>query len=159
MSGLVNALVILAVVGVVIARQLRPRKVTAGGRCWLIPALMVVLAVRDGGIVDSAHRDASMTMLAVEIVVGVGMGVVWATTTRIWTEQDGSVWAQGTGATIGVWAVGIAIRIALYGAAAAIGVHQHIGSVLLAVAATLLIRSGVLLRRAQGLTPSYSAVS
>lgn len=159
MSGLVNAVVILAVVGVVIARQLRPRKVAAGGRWWLIPAVMAVLAVRDGGIIDSGHQEASTVMLAAEMLVGAAMGVVWATTTRIWTEPDGSVWAQGTRATIGVWVAGIAIRVGLYGGAAAMGVHQHTGSVLLAVAVTLLIRSGVLLWRAQSLAPSYPAVS
>jgi hypothetical protein len=159
MSGLANALVVLGVIGVVIARQLRPRQVTAGGRWWLVPAVMAVLAVRDGGIIDSAHPEVSTAMLAAETVVGVAMGVVWAATTRMWTERDGSVWSQGTRATIGVWMAGIAIRIGMYGAAAAMGVHQHTGSVLLAVAATLLLRSGVLLWRARSLEPSYAAVS
>jgi hypothetical protein len=159
MSGLVNALVIVAVIGVVIARQLRPRQVSAGGRWWVIPAILAVMAVRDGGLIDPDHRDLAFALLAAELVVGAAMGVVWATTTRMWTEKDGTVWSQGTKATIAVWVLGIAIRIGLFGAAAAMGVHQHTGSILLAVAATLLIRAGVLMWRAQHVESSYRTVS
>jgi hypothetical protein len=158
MSGLVNALVIVAVIGVVIARQLRPRQVTAGGRWWVVPAVLVVLAVRDGGLVDGAHRDTSMVLLAAELAVGAVMGIAWAGTTRMWTGENGTVWAQGTKATITVWVLGIAIRAGLYAGAAAMGVHQHTGSLLLAVAGTLLVRGGVLLLRAQKQQPSYPAV-
>ncbi|UWE11760.1 DUF1453 domain-containing protein [Actinacidiphila bryophytorum] len=159
MSGLVNALVILAVVGLVIARQLRPRPVAAGGRWWLIPAVLAVLAIRDGGLVDSAHQGLSVALLGGELLIAAGMGVVWALTTRMWTAQDGGVWAQGTKATVTVWVLGIALRVGLYGAGAAAGVHQETGSVLLAVAVTLLIRAGVLLYRAQGLLSSYRSVA
>ena len=159
MSGLVNALVIVAVIGVVIARQLRPRQVSAGGRWWLIPVVLVVLAVRDGGLVDGAHREASTVLLAAELAVGAVMGMAWAGTTRMWTGEDGAVWAQGTRSTIVVWVLGIAIRVGLYAAAAAMGVHQHTGSLLLAVAGTLLVRSGVLMLRAQKERPTYPAVS
>jgi hypothetical protein len=159
MSGLVNALVILAVVGVVIARQLRPRTV-GGGRWWLIPGVLAVLAIRSGGsLIDAHHRDAAVALLTAELVVGAVMGVVWATTTRMWTEPDGKVWAQGTKATIGVWVLGIAARVGLYAIAAGMDVHQSSGSIMLAVAATLLIRTGVLVYRAQSAGPSYRTVS
>lgn len=159
MSGLVNALVIVAVIGVVIARQVRPRRVAAGGRWWLVPVVLVVLAVRDGGLIDSAHRDASIALLGAELAVAVVTGMAWGGTTRMWTAQDGSVWAKGTKATIAVWVLGIAIRISLYAAAAGMGIHQKTGSLLLALAGTLLIRSGVLMLRAQREQPTYPAVS
>jgi hypothetical protein len=159
MSGLVNALVIVVVIGVVIARQLRPRQVSAGGRWWLIPAVLVVMGVRDGGLIDPAHQELALGLLAAELIVGAAMGVVWAMTTRMWTEADGTVWSQGTKATIAVWVLGIAIRMALYGVAAAVGVHQHTGSILLAVGATLLVRAGVLMRRATHVESSYRTVS
>ncbi|MBM9507216.1 CcdC protein domain-containing protein [Actinacidiphila acididurans] len=160
MSGLVNALVILAVIGLVIARQTRPRRL-AGGRWWLIPAALIVLAIRQGGLLDPHHRGAALALLIAELIVGAVMGTVWATTTRMWTDEDGSVWSQGTRATIAVWAAGIAIRVGLYGTARALGVRQDSGSVLIAVAVTLLIRAGVLVRRAQALkpAPTYRTVS
>jgi hypothetical protein len=159
MSGLLNALVIVAVVGLVIARQLRPRRVAAGGRWWLIPAVLVVLAIRDGGVLDPAHRDVSIALLSAELLTAAVMGVVWALTTRVWTESDGGAWAQGTRATVSVWVLGIALRVGLYAAGAAAGVHQESGSLLLAIALTLLIRAGVLLRRAQGLESPYRTVA
>jgi hypothetical protein len=158
MSGLVNVLVIVAVIALVVVRQLRPRQV-GGGRWWLVPAVLAVLAVRDGGLVDSAHRDASIVLLAAELVVAAVMGMVWAGTTRMWRNEDGSVWVQGTRATVAVWVAGIAVRVGLAAGAAAMGIHQHTGSVLLAVAGTLLVRSAVLMARAQRRQPSYSAVS
>ncbi len=159
MSGMVNALVILAVIGVVIARQLTPRQV-GSGRWWLIPAVLVVLAIRDGGgLIDAHHQDAAVALLGAELIVGALMGLLWATTTRVWTDAEGKAWAQGTKASIGVWLLGIAARIGLYGIARAAGVHQSSATVLLAVAATLLIRQGVLIWRARAVDPSYRTVS
>lgn len=159
MSGVANALVILVVVGVVIARQLTPREIGAG-RWWLIPAALVVLAIRDGGsLVDTHHQDAAVALLGGELVVGALTGAAWAITTRVWTDAEGRAWAQGTKATIGVWLLGIAARLGLYGIARAAGVHQSSVTVLLAVAVTLLIRQGVLTWRARAVHPSYRTAS
>ncbi|MET9219969.1 DUF1453 domain-containing protein [Streptomyces sp. NPDC088197] len=159
MSGLIDALVIVAVIGVVVTRQLRPRKVTGGRRWWLIPAVLVFMALRQHGLIDPEHRQTAVALLAVELVVAVGMGLAWAWTTRLWTERDGTVWAQGGKVTVAVWAAGVAVRIGLYGVGTAMGVHQDSGSFLIALAATLLIRAGVLAWRAQSVAPSYRTAS
>ena len=159
MSGMANALVILVVIGVVIARQLTPREVGAG-RWWLIPTVLVVLAIRDGGsLVDAHHQDAAVALLGGELLVGALTGAAWAVTTRVWTDSEGRAWAHGTKATIGVWLLGIGARVGLYGIARAGGVHQSSATVLLAIAATLLIRQGVLIWRARAVHPSYRTVS
>lgn len=157
MSGPANAVVITAIIGVVIARQVRPRRLS-GGRWWLLPAVPAVVAVGQGGLVDPHHVGIALVLLTAEMGTGAVIGIAWATTTRVWTA-DGSVWVQGTRATLGVWTMGIALRAALYGAGAALGVHQNSGSILLAVALTLLIRAGVLVWRAQALAPSYRTVA
>ncbi|NUP43098.1 MAG: DUF1453 family protein [Streptomyces sp.] len=159
MSGWLSALVIVAVLGLVVARQVRPRQVPAGGRWWLIPGVLLVLAVRDGGLTDPAHRDASVLLLCAELLVGACIGLAWAQTTRIWAAPDGTAWAQGTRASITVWAVGIALRVGLYALGAAAGVHEGTGSVLLALALTLLIRAALLVRRAQAVESSYRTVA
>ncbi|MFI0719616.1 DUF1453 domain-containing protein [Streptomyces sp. NPDC021224] len=159
MSGWLNALVIVAVLGLVIARQVRPRQISARGRWWLIPGILLVLAIRDGGLVDPAHRDLSVLLLCAELLVGAGIGLAWARTSRVWTGQDGAVWTQGTRASITVWVVGIAARVALYAAGAAAGVREETGSVLLAMGLTLLIRAALLVRRARGVEPSYRTVA
>lgn len=159
MSGMANALVILVVIGVVIARQVTPRVVGAG-RWWLIPGVLVVLAIRDGGsLLDVHHQGVALALLGGELVIGALTGAAWAATTRVWSDAEGRAWAQGTKATIGVWLLGIAARMGLYGIAKAAGVHQSSITVLLAIAATLLIRQGVLIWRARAVHPSYRTAS
>lgn len=159
MSGLFDALLAVVVIGLVITRQMRPRQVSGGRRWWLVPGVLLVLAVRDGGLIDPGHREASIALLTAELVLGAAIGAAWMRTTRIWAEPDGKVWAQGTKASLAVWVVGIAMRAGLYAAGAAAGVGQKTGSVLLAVAVTLLIRSGLLVWRAQGMRSPYRSVA
>ena len=67
------------------------------------------------------------------------------------------MWSRSTKASGGVWAVGIGLRVGLYALGAASGVQQDSAPLLLALAATLLVRSGILVRRAQSLRPSPCA--
>lgn len=151
MSGLANALVIIAVIGLVLARQLKPRKVADGNRWWLLPAVLAFMALREPGLIDQGHRAEAIGLLCAELLVGVGMGAVWAWTSRMWTDKDGEVWVRGTKATAAAWLGCVVLRVGLYALAAVAGVHQDSGSLMLAIAATLLIRTGVVLRRAQSL--------
>jgi hypothetical protein len=154
MSGLVNALVIVAVVCLVIVRQFRAQQLGTGRRWWLVPVVLAVVAVREPGIVDAHHRTESVTLLAVELLVGLATGAGWAWTTRIWAEPDGAVWSKSTKASVTVWVVGIALRVGLFALGASLGVHQDSSALLLALAATLLVRSGILVWRAQSFAPT-----
>ncbi|MDV7221563.1 CcdC protein domain-containing protein [Streptomyces prunicolor] len=154
MSGLVNALVIVAVVAVVIVRQFRARRIDTDRRWWLLPAILAVVALREPGILDAHHHTESALLLAVELVVGLATGAGWAWTTRLWVETDGSVWSKSTKASGGVWIVGIALRVGLVALGAVVGVHQDSSALMLGLAATLLVRSGVLAWRAQSFTGS-----
>ena len=161
MSGLVNALVIAAVVVLVIAavvalvivRQFRAQQIGAGRRWWLVPVILAVVALREPGIVDAHHHTASVVLLGAEVLIGLATGAGWAWTTRIWAEPDGSVWSRSTKASVTVWIVGIALRAGLYALGAAVGVHQDSAALLIALAATLLVRSGILLWRARVIAP------
>ncbi|MFJ2889082.1 DUF1453 domain-containing protein [Streptomyces sp. NPDC087305] len=152
MSGLVNALVIVAVVAVVIVRQFRARQIGTDRRWWLLPVILGVVALREPGLLDAHHHTASALMLGVELVIGLVTGAGWAWTTRLWVESDGSVWSKSTKASGGVWVVGIALRVGLMALGAAVGVHQDSSALMLGLAATLLVRSGVLTWRAQSFT-------
>ncbi|MVO89737.1 DUF1453 family protein [Streptomyces sp. p1417] len=154
MPGFTNALLILAAVVLVVIRQTKPQRMTRSKRWWLVPAVLAYAAVTDSGLVDTRHETASITLLACEVLVGLLMGVAWARTSRVWTEQDGSVWTRGTKATAGVWVVGMAARLGLMGMGLLIGIHQASGALLLALAASLLVRAGLLELRAQGLRPA-----
>ncbi|MEV6424350.1 DUF1453 domain-containing protein [Streptomyces sp. NPDC051662] len=156
MSSLLNVLVAVAVVALIAARQLKPQRVTADGHRWLVlPVILVVVALREPGLLDSRELSLSALLLGAELVVGLLMGAGWARTSRIWTERDGSVWSRGTKATAGVWVAGIALRLGLMGLGALIGVHQGSGALLLALAASVLVRRGMLVWWARAGRPSY----
>ncbi|MEU3983120.1 DUF1453 domain-containing protein [Streptomyces sp. NPDC026672] len=159
MPGLVNALVIVAVVALVIVRQFRARPIGAGRRWWLVPVVLVVIALREPGILDAHHHTESALLLAVELLIGLATGAGWAWTTRVWTEPDGVVWTRSTKASVVVWIVGIALRVGLFALGAAIGVHQDSSALLLALAGTLLVRSGILVWRAQSLPGAPAAAT
>ncbi|MFF9623126.1 DUF1453 domain-containing protein [Streptomyces griseosporeus] len=148
MPGLVNALVIIAVAALVITRQFAARRIDGDRRWWLLPAVLMVMAVRSPGILDAQHPAASASLLAAELLIALATGAGWAWTTRVWVERDGAVWSRTTRAGAAVWAGGIALRLALFGLGMALGVHQDSSALLLALALTLLVRSGILVLRA-----------
>lgn len=152
MSGLVNALVIVAVAALVISRQFRARRLGTDRRWWVLPVVLAAVALRHPGILDAHHPTESAVLLAVEVVIGVGIGAGWAWTTRIWTEPDGAVWTKSTKAGAAVWIGGIALRGGLFALGALLGVHQDSSALMLALAATLLVRSGFIVWRTRSLT-------
>ncbi|MEU0049161.1 DUF1453 domain-containing protein [Streptomyces sp. NPDC006309] len=149
MSGLVNALVIVAVVGTVIARQFRAHTLDTDRRWWLLPLVLAVVALREPGILDAHHRVESAALLVVELLIGLATGAGWGWTTRIRTAPDGVVWSRSTKASVAVWGVGIALRAGLFALGSALGLHQDSSALLLGLAGTLLVRGGVLTWRAR----------
>ena len=159
MSGLVNGLAIAAVVVLVLVRQFRAQQIGAGRRWWLMPVILAVVALREPGIVDAQHRTESVVLLGAELLVGLATGVGWAWTTRIWAEPDGTTWSRSTTASVTVWIVGIALRVGLFALGEAFGVHQGSSALLVALAATLLVRSGIVVWRAQSVAPTTRGVA
>ncbi|MEU7204623.1 DUF1453 domain-containing protein [Streptomyces sp. NPDC045470] len=156
MSDLLNVLVIVAVITLVVVRQFKPQRLTSEGRSWwLLPAVLGFLAVREPGLIDSAHPTGSAALLAVGVVLGLLTGAAWAWTTRIWTDADGQVWSAGRVVTAVAWVLGAGLRFGLYGVAVLVGVHLGTQATMLSVAATLLARTGTLMWRAQQLRPTY----
>jgi hypothetical protein len=159
MSGLVDVVLIVAVIALVLVRQMRPRRVASGGRWWLLPAVLVLTSVRQHGLFDPHHESLSVALLVGDLVVGIGMGTVWAFTTRIWVDESGVVWCKGTKATLAAWVGGVLLRIGLAAVGAELGVHESNGSTMLALAATLLIRTGLVLWKARELEPAPSVAA
>lgn len=155
MSGLTNVLVIVAVVALVLVRQFRTQRLSMDRKWWLLPAILGVLAVKDGTLVDKHHMTGSVALLAVELLVSVGIGVGWAFTTRVWTDDEGATWTKGTAATVGTWVGGVVVRAGIVGIGLAMGIHLGSSALMLGFALSLLIRSGVLMLRAGGMTPAY----
>ncbi|MEU1470891.1 DUF1453 domain-containing protein [Streptomyces sp. NPDC005761] len=148
MPGPVNVLVIVVVIALVVVRQCSAQQIPGDRRWWVLPGLLLVMALREPGLVDPRHAALSVVVLGAELVVGLVTGAGWAWTTRLWRTEDGTLWGKGTRATACVWCAGLILRAGLYGLAAAMGIHQGGPSLMTALAATLLVRSAVLTRRA-----------
>ncbi|WP_045303412.1 CcdC protein domain-containing protein [Saccharothrix sp. ST-888] len=151
MSSLANVLIAVAVMALVVSRQLRARKLDTERRFWLLPAILAVVALRGPGLIDSAHRSESVGLLVASVVAVLAMGSVWGWTVRLWRDRDGAVWAQGTKVTLAAWGGMVAIRIGLYALGSALHVHQGSNALLLSLAALLLVRGLVVDWRARSL--------
>ncbi|MGW1733478.1 DUF1453 domain-containing protein [Streptomyces sp. NPDC001999] len=159
MSGLVNALLIIAVVAVVVVRQCSARRISDDRRWWILPGILLVMSLREPGLMDVHHEALSVVVLGAELTVGLVTGAGWGWTARLWREPDGSLWSKGTKATVFVWTGGLVLRAALYGAAALMGIHPGSAALMTALAVTLLVRSGVLMWRARQMRPAYGGAA
>ncbi|MGY0019210.1 DUF1453 domain-containing protein [Streptomyces sp. cg35] len=155
MSGFTDVLVIVAAVALVLVRQFRTERLSMDRKWWLLPAILGFVALRNGSLADPHHMTGSVVLLAVELLVSIGIGIGWAFTTRVWTDEQGDVWTKGTMATAGTWFGGVAARGALVGIGLLMGVHLGSSALMLGFALSLLIRSGLLMWRAGGLRSAY----
>lgn len=78
MSGLVNVLVIVAVIAVVVVRQCSARRISDGKRCWILPGVLLVVSLREHGLVDPRHEALSVAVLGAELAVGLVAGAAGA---------------------------------------------------------------------------------
>ncbi|RKT10875.1 uncharacterized protein DUF1453 [Streptomyces sp. 1114.5] len=156
MGAVANLLVIVAVVVLVVQRQMRVQRLDTERRFWLLPLVLGALALRDPQIIDHRHTVLSVALLAVGLVTVLAMGTVWGWTVRLWRDADGSILAKGTKATMAAWGGMIAIRIGLYALGSALGVHQAGSSLMLGMAVLLLVRSLVVNWRARTLEPAQA---
>ncbi|WP_392673099.1 DUF1453 domain-containing protein [Streptomyces sp. LN785] len=159
MSGAISVLVIIAVIVLVVVRQCRARRISDDRRWWILPGILIFMALREPGLTDPHHEALSVTFLGAELLVGLVTGAGWGWTARLWHEPDGSLWSKGTRATAFVWAGGLVLRAALYGAATMSDIRQGSGALMAALAVTLLVRSGVLALRAREVRPAYGGAA
>ncbi|GGW23173.1 DUF1453 domain-containing protein [Streptomyces galilaeus] len=159
MAWFVNALLIAAVAALAIVRQFGAGRVDADGRWWVLPGILAFVALREPDLLGGDRHTASAAVLAADLLMGLALGAGWAWTTRIWVETDGTVWSKSTKASVVVWTAGVGLRAGLFACAAMAGVHQGSSALILALAATLLVRSGVLAWRVQSLhrTPTTAS--
>ncbi|WP_433340418.1 DUF1453 domain-containing protein [Streptomyces sp. CA-253872] len=155
MSGALEILLVVAAVLLIAFRLFRAQRIDGGRRWWLLPAILAVVALRQPGLVDHTHPSAAVTLLLLNVLVGLLTGAAWAWTSRVWREADGSLWSSGSKTAGAVWCGGILIRLALYGVGSSLGISQHTPVLLLGLAATFLARGLLLNRRAALLGPSY----
>ncbi|SDK32282.1 DUF1453 family protein [Streptomyces indicus] len=144
MSEIVNGLLIVAVVAVLVLHQFKARQLAEERRWWVVPVVLAFVAARKPDLLGDGNTTAAAALLAVELVLSLAAGALFARTTRVWRAEDGAVRTKATKLTLAVWAGGIVVRVALYGISGAFGVHQGSAALMLGLAAMLLARAGVL---------------
>ncbi|MGE9695562.1 DUF1453 family protein [Streptomyces sp. NRRL F-5630] len=155
MSGALEILLIVAAVVLIAFRLFRAQRIDGGRRPWLLPVILAVVALREPGLVDDAHPSVAVALILLNVLAGLLTGAAWAWTSRVWREEDGSLWSAGTKMAGAVWCGSILVRVALYGVGSSLGTTQHTPVLLLGLAATFLARGLLLNRRAALLGPTY----
>ncbi len=144
MSEFIDGLLIIGVVALVVAHQFKARRLTDEHRWWVLPVVLAFVALGKPDLLGEGRTVQAGVLLAVELVLSLAMGALFARTATIWRAADGAVWTKATKLTLAVWAGAIAVRIGLYGIGAAFGVHQSSAALVLGLSAMLLARAGVL---------------
>ncbi|MER7172475.1 DUF1453 domain-containing protein [Streptomyces mesophilus] len=144
MSEIVNGLVIIGVVALIVLTQFKARRIGDERRWWVLPVVLGFVALGKPDLLGEGQTAQAATLLAVELVLSLAMGALFARTTQVWRADDGAVWSKGSRLTLAVWVGGIAVRAGLYGIGAAFGVHQSSAALMLGLSAMLLARAGLL---------------
>lgn len=100
-----------------------------------LTTLPLILVVVGGYLAAQALPGASageLALLAVDLVVLAGLGVLRSTTTTL-TERDGTTFQKGSAVTIGLWVLTIAVRVGLVALGTALGVAGPLTSASIAL--------------------------
>ncbi|MGC4192841.1 MAG: sensor histidine kinase [Thermomicrobiales bacterium] len=104
-----QALLALLVVFWLVTRQLRIRPIRE--RMSILPLVLLVLAFQPPGPAEAT--SAGIGLLVASVALSIGMGFWRAMSTRVWRDELGRTWSQGTPLTAALWVVTVAIRIGL----------------------------------------------
>ena len=141
----------LAVLALLIYRQLRTRPVNASG--LRIVAIIGVIGLVEAYQFLHRHHPGAVTYaaLAGSLALAAGFGVLRAATVRIWL-QDGQPWSRGSWITASLWIVALAVHLG-YDALVAGPGRDNVGAatIVLYLAVSLAIQRLIVRLRAQRL--------
>lgn len=153
MSGTLQVVIGIAVLGWIIGNQLRVRQFSP--RRLRVAAVLGIVGLVE--IVSTAGaRPVSVvgwTLLVTGLVIGAALGLLRAATVRLWV-RDGAVYTQGHAMTAALWMVGIGTHVGLDVLARVIAPSAdavEASSVLLFIAVSLGVQGLMTLRRARSL--------
>jgi hypothetical protein len=153
MSGPLQVVVGIVVLGWILYNQLRVRQFTA--RRLRLAGILGVIGLVEIVSAVAAHPVSVVgwTLLVTGLVVGAALGLLRAATVKLWV-RDGAVYTQGHALTATLWIVGIAVHVGLDVLAQAIAPSAdavNTSSVLLFIAVSLGVQGLMTMRRAQAL--------
>jgi hypothetical protein len=144
----------VAVLGLLIFRQLRARPVRGNQRIVLI--LVIIGLLEAAAAVQKTHAgSAAVVALVGSLVLAAVFGAARAATVKIWM-QDGQAWVKGNVLTAVLWIAAVGVHL---GYDYLIGQHKDLGNIgdatlLLYVAISLAIQRVIVTARAQRLNPA-----
>ena len=104
-----NALIALAVVGLLLYRQLTPRlvKTDGGGRLMLILGIVGLVQLTEFVQTSGWVGGFGIGLLVVSLLLGAGFAVVRAYSVRVWQDVSGAWWRRGNALTLVLWLLSI----------------------------------------------------
>ena len=150
-NELTDIVIGVAVVALLVARQMRARPVREGSATRISVILGIIGIVE---LTDATRGHAvgggPVTWIVASLVIGGALGAARAFSTKIWRVQDGSAMSQGTVVTAVLWAISLGAHLAME-----VGIDHSTkiaglgaSSLLLYLAVTLGVQREVLRRRA-----------
>ncbi len=131
-----NVILITAAVVWILWKQVRPAPIKAR-MLVLAPLVMGYFGVKDTPS-STWSSGTAVTLIAVGAVFSIGLGLARGATIRVWREQDGRMWRQGSKYTMFLWGALLVVRVVV--AAVASATHDHAatgtGPILLSLALT-----------------------
>jgi len=93
---------------------------------------------------------AEFGLLAVDLAVLAGLGVLRSTTTTL-TERDGTTFQKGSAITVGLWVLTVAVRLGLVALGTALGIAGPLtsASVALTLGVSIAVQNATTYRRIQ----------
>jgi hypothetical protein len=146
-SGILNGVLVLALVIYVLYRQTIARPVTARS-LWLLPGILIVIGAGAISNVDKGVLSSTAVMyLAIDLLSSIVLGALRGCFVRVFA-RDGVMWRQGGVITVALWLVAIGVRIVVTIFASNAGVGNVSDAALeVALAVSLLAQNGVVALR------------
>jgi hypothetical protein len=151
MEPIQTVFLVLLVAVFVVYRQMRTRPTASRGVLYT-SAIMVVVGVAGGGLIDGRHLTISLALLVVEVVAALALGAVRAATVRVWRDASGVAWSKATGWTALAWLASVAVRVGMYFASVALGLTVSTTSILLFMGLTIGAQALLVDRRGRALS-------
>ncbi|SIR98221.1 hypothetical protein [Williamsia sterculiae] len=109
---LFNVILGVVIVGLIVARQMKPRAVASSLRGPII--ITVIGLVSAAQFVDHHHvSPAGQAILVVSTLIGFAIAAVRGYTIRIWRDDRGTLMSRGTWLTLVLWVVGIGVHVGI----------------------------------------------
>ncbi|MBN9619480.1 MAG: hypothetical protein J0H43_07075 [Actinobacteria bacterium] len=161
---MVNVLVGIAVLVLLVVRQLQPRPAREDSSLRLMAILAIVGVVELGSAVKKAHEHAisasAVALLVAGLVIGAVFGAVRAMTVHIWRDESGAAWRRGTAVTAVLWVVSLGVHLLGDALLDHVSSVKGLGtsSILLYLAITLGVQREIVRMRAARITHGRPAI-